>query len=170
MSRTLYNDAPRRLAVQAGHARRGEPACRPGPVTPLLRHLRTLPAIVPELVIYLSWLLIAVYRALAELDLLLVPSAPAEATTRVILEAFAAGVPVIAFASGGIPEVIEHGRTGLLVNSVDEMAACARALLWGEAARRCSITRSAREAWQSRFTTGRYQSQLLEAVKVAARN
>ena len=66
MSRTLYNDAPRRLAVQAGHARRGEPACRPGPVTPLLRHLRTLPAIVPELVIYLSWLLIAVYRALAE--------------------------------------------------------------------------------------------------------
>jgi glycosyltransferase involved in cell wall biosynthesis len=111
-----------------------------------------------------------VYRALAELDLLLVPSAPAEATTRVILEAFAAGVPVIAFASGGIPEVIEHGRTGLLVNSVDEMAACAIALLWGEAARRCSITRSAREAWQSRFTTGRYQSQLLEAVKVAARN
>jgi hypothetical protein len=66
MSRTLYNDAPRRLAAQAGHVRWGEPACRPGPVTPLPRHLRTLPAIVPELLFYLSWLLIAVYQALAE--------------------------------------------------------------------------------------------------------
>jgi glycosyltransferase involved in cell wall biosynthesis len=105
-----------------------------------------------------------VYRALAELDLLLVPSAPAEATTRVILEAFATGVPVIAFASGGIPEVIEHGRTGFLVSSVDEMAACALALLGGDPVHRCSITRAARQEWQARFRTGLYQSQLLEAV------
>ena len=41
--------------------------------------------------------------AFSELDLLLVPSNGYEATTRVILEAFAAGVPVIAFRSGGIP-------------------------------------------------------------------
>ena len=44
-----------------------------------------------------------VYAALARIDVLLVPSAPPEATTRVILEAYAAGVPVVAFASGGIP-------------------------------------------------------------------
>jgi glycosyltransferase involved in cell wall biosynthesis len=111
-----------------------------------------------------------VYQALAELDLLLVPSGPAEATTRVILEAFAAGVPVIAFASGGIPEVIEHGRTGLLVNSVDEMAASTISLLCGDTARRCSIARRAREEWQARFTSGRYQSQVLTAVTLAARN
>ena len=111
-----------------------------------------------------------IYRALAELDLLLVPSAPAEATTRVALEAFAAGVPVIAFTSGGIPEVIDHGRTGFLVNSVDEMAACAIGLLSGDAARRCSVIRAAREEWQARFTSGRYQSQLLEIVKFAVRN
>ena len=42
---------------------------------------------------------------MAGLDLLLVPSTGPEATTRVILEAYAAGVPVIAFPSGGIPEV-----------------------------------------------------------------
>jgi len=44
-------------------------------------------------------------RGAARLDLLLVPSTGPEATTRVIPEAYVAGVPVIAFPSGGIPEV-----------------------------------------------------------------
>lgn len=110
-----------------------------------------------------------VYRALSEVDLLLVPSAATEATPRVIPEAFAAGVPVIAFASGGIPEMIEHGRTGFLVNSAAEMAACGLALLWGDPVRRCSIARAAREEWQTRFTPETYQSRLLEAVEAAAR-
>jgi glycosyltransferase involved in cell wall biosynthesis len=60
-----------------------------------------------------------VYDALAAIDLLLVPSAPHEATTRVILEAAAAGVPVLAFASGGIPEVLPEAN---LARSVEEMA------------------------------------------------
>jgi len=108
-----------------------------------------------------------VYQALSQLDLLLVPSSPTEATPRVIPEAFAAGVPVIAFTSGGIPEIVEHGRTGFLVNSVDERAAVALALLWGEPADRRLIIRAAREEWQARFTVERYQSQLLEAVEAA---
>jgi glycosyltransferase involved in cell wall biosynthesis len=60
-----------------------------------------------------------VYDALARLDVLLVPSAEHEATTRVILEAFAASVPVVAFPSGGIPEVLAAGS---LAYSVEEMA------------------------------------------------
>jgi len=43
---------------------------------------------------------------LSNLDLLVVPSTPFEATTRVILEAYATGLPVVAFPSGGIPEVV----------------------------------------------------------------
>jgi glycosyltransferase involved in cell wall biosynthesis len=77
---------------------------------------------------------------------------------------------VIAFGSGGIPEIMEHGRTGFLVNTVDEMAATAIALLWGDADRRCSIVRAAREEWRARFTIERYQSKLMESVEVAARN
>ena len=51
---------------------------------------------------------------LSTLDLVVVPSSAVEATTRVILEAFSAGVPVVAFRSGGIPEIVEDGVTGVL--------------------------------------------------------
>jgi glycosyltransferase involved in cell wall biosynthesis len=67
---------------------------------------------------FAGWV-VNVYDALANIDVLLVPSAPHEATTRVILEAFAAGVRVIAFPSGGIPEVLASGS---LARSLDEMA------------------------------------------------
>jgi glycosyltransferase involved in cell wall biosynthesis len=70
-----------------------------------------------------------IYDALSSLDVLLVPSTAQEATTRVILEAFAAGVPVIAFPSGGIPEVIEDRRTGYLARSPAEMSRIAIELL-----------------------------------------
>ncbi len=101
-----------------------------------------------------------VYAALAGVDLLLVPSAPHEATTRVILEAYAAGVPVIAFASGGIPEVVDNGVTGFLSNSVEEMAATAIALL-RDPARRASMSVGARMCWERRFTLERYQREVL---------
>lgn len=41
----------------------------------------------------------------------------------VMVEAMAAGCPVISFAQGAAPELIRDGETGFLVNSVDEMAA-----------------------------------------------
>jgi glycosyltransferase involved in cell wall biosynthesis len=111
-----------------------------------------------------------VYNALAEIDVLLVPSGSGEATTRVIPEAFAAGVPVIAFSSGGIPEVIEHGRTGFLVRSAEEMARCAIDLLSGSRERLCSISQAARSAWETRFTPECFQLRLLGAMKAAARS
>src|SRR5204863_1454908 len=89
-----------------------------------------------------------VYRAMGELDLLLVPSAGHEATTRVILEAFAAGLPVIAFPSGGIPEVVDDGVTGLLAKNVEEMARLAVELLTGDA--RTAIAQAAQESWSRR--------------------
>ena len=101
-----------------------------------------------------------VYTALAEFDLLLVPSVGPEATTRVILEAFAAAVPVIAFDTGGISEVIENGVTGLLTKSVDEMARESVSLLSGDSRRRLSLASAAREAWKQRFTKGKFHRQL----------
>lgn len=39
-----------------------------------------------------------------------------------VIEAMACGTPVIAINRGSMPEIIEHGRTGMLVNSVEEAA------------------------------------------------
>ncbi|MDO8425185.1 MAG: glycosyltransferase [bacterium] len=58
-----------------------------------------------------------VRRALQHADLLVVPSVCAENQPSVILEAFAAGVPVVASRVGGIPELVEDGVTGFLADS-----------------------------------------------------
>jgi glycosyltransferase involved in cell wall biosynthesis len=111
-----------------------------------------------------------IHACLAQLDLLLVPSAGQEATTRVILEAFAAGVPVIAFASGGIPEVVEDGVTGLLARTTEDMAQRAIELLTGDAGRFLAIAHAARESWRRRFTLERYRQEILLAIEAAARS
>ncbi len=105
-----------------------------------------------------------VYAGLATLDVLAVPSFAQEATTRVILEAFSAGVPVIAFPSGGIPEVVEHGVNGWLAQNVEEMA---QAMLSIDAAR---FADAARESWSRRFTIERYQDEIAACMERAVEN
>ena len=50
----------------------------------------------------------------SEMDALLVPSLWYENTPFVVLEAFAAGVPVIASDLGGLSEVVREGQNGAL--------------------------------------------------------
>ncbi|HEY1221585.1 MAG TPA: glycosyltransferase family 4 protein [Bryobacteraceae bacterium] len=110
-----------------------------------------------------------VHAALAGLDLLLVPStSPAEATTRVILEAYAAGVPVIAFPAGGIPEVVA-GLPGLLAETAEQMAAIAIELLTGPAERLALMSEAGKEQWHRRFTLERYHQDVLATIECAAR-
>jgi glycosyltransferase involved in cell wall biosynthesis len=63
-------------------------------------------------------------------DLCLFP-AVGEHFGRVLIEAMAMGKPVIATASGGVPEIVVDGKTGLLVPPADPaaLAGAARALL-----------------------------------------
>jgi glycosyltransferase involved in cell wall biosynthesis len=62
-----------------------------------------------------------VVKFLPHLDLA-VMSSTTEGLPVFLLEAFAAGVPMVATAVGGIPEVLEEGRSGYLVPSGDAAA------------------------------------------------
>ncbi len=55
-------------------------------------------------------------------DCLVLSTITQEAFGRVIIEAQAAGVPVVATRVGGVSEIIEHEKTGLLVLPKDEQA------------------------------------------------
>lgn len=68
-----------------------------------------------------------IVQALDGADVLVVPSVPTESGRRegipvVLMEAMASGVPVIASNISGIPELVEHDRSGLLVEPRDPHA------------------------------------------------
>ena len=89
---------------------------------------------------------------LADLDGLLAPSR-FEAFGLTLLEAFSAGRPVIGTRIGGIPEVVEHGRTGLLCEP-DSPAALAAAIerFAADDAWREQAGRATRQVFETRFT------------------
>ena len=62
-------------------------------------------------------------RLLSEARALLVPIEWEEPFGLVMIEAMASGTPPIALNCGSAPEVIDHGRTGLIANDLAEMAA-----------------------------------------------
>jgi glycosyltransferase involved in cell wall biosynthesis len=65
-------------------------------------------------------------QLLARAKCLLHPTLAPETSSLVAMEALAAGTPVIAYRSGALPEIVEDGVTGFLVDSAEEMAAAIR--------------------------------------------
>jgi glycosyltransferase involved in cell wall biosynthesis len=107
-----------------------------------------------------------VEEVLGTLDLLVVPSAAIDATPRVIMEAFAAGVPVVAFASGGIPEIVEHQVTGFLVHQrSDKALACAMREGLRDPQRLREVADTARARARKEFSLQRYREQIIETTE-----
>jgi glycosyltransferase involved in cell wall biosynthesis len=70
----------------------------------------------------------------------------------VMIEALACGTPVVAFRCGSVPEIIEPGHTGFIVDTIEEAIA----------ATRCVATidrRACRQAFEQRFSARRMARQ-----------
>jgi glycosyltransferase involved in cell wall biosynthesis len=61
-------------------------------------------------------------RFLSAARCLLVPSLVAETSSLVTMEALSCGTPVVAFRQGALPSLINHGETGFLVDTMEEMS------------------------------------------------
>ena len=101
---------------------------------------------------------------LGPVDVVVVPSL-SEALGIVALEAMACGKPVIASAVGGLPDVVKHGVTGLLVPPGDAQAlAEAIASLMDDPELKDRMGESARQ-WASQFTPERITSETEEVYE-----
>jgi glycosyltransferase involved in cell wall biosynthesis len=105
-------------------------------------------------------------RVLDDLDLLVMPSLQ-EGMGRAVLEAFSAGVPVLAFPSGGIPEAVIDGQTGFLTNEVsaEALAARIRDAIAGAPETLRQIARNARQAWMRQYTVSAYRERIIERLE-----
>jgi glycosyltransferase involved in cell wall biosynthesis len=98
------------------------------------------------------------------LDLFVLPSLD-EAFGLVLLEAMAAGLPVVGTRVGGIPEILEDGHQGLLVSPADSRAiAAAIRTLWEDPSRRSRMAEAARRRARH-FDVGRTAKQLQAAYE-----
>ncbi len=109
-------------------------------------------------------------QVLSSLDLLVVPSTPFEATTRVILEAYSVGRPVVAFRCGGIPEILQDGETGFLAAAGTPAALAARILsvLRMEPADVEAVVQEAKAVWRRKYNLGVYQRQVCDLIAETA--
>ena len=102
----------------------------------------------------------APYYAMA--TLVAVPS-HSEGSPNVVLEAMAAGLPVVANQVGGVPEILDEGATGLMVppRSPEAMAGAIEKVLTDEELR-SRLGASARARVEASYTPAAYRRALVE--------
>lgn len=100
---------------------------------------------------------------LARARCLLVSSRVDETSSLAAIESLACGTPVVAFAVGALPEIVEHGRTGWLVDDVEAMARAIRQVDKLDPS-------ECRRAAERRFSSGRMTREYLELYERVVRS
>ncbi len=105
---------------------------------------------------------------LAACDVIALTTLTPDPFPRAVLEAMAAARPVVAFRSGGTPEMVEHDRQGLLAEGGDLASLAAHlARLAGDPALRESLGSAGRRRAEAEFSLDRHVERM-EAVLGAA--
>jgi glycosyltransferase involved in cell wall biosynthesis len=100
-------------------------------------------------------------EAMSSLTMLVHASTTPEPFGQVVIEAMALAKPVIATNGGGIPEIIEHGRSGMLVPLADDQAmADAISRLLSNPAQAAEMGRLGRQRVSEFFTIQRTAAQM----------
>jgi glycosyltransferase involved in cell wall biosynthesis len=109
-----------------------------------------------------------VMEVLDAVDVLVHPSVK-DAFPTTLLEAACARVPAIATAVDGIPEIVDDGRDGLLLDAPPTAAALTEALgeLLSDPARRADLAAAARARFEREFTAERWLGRLLPVYETA---
>jgi len=105
----------------------------------------------------------ALLRELRGARMLVFPSEWYEGMPMAIVEAFACGVPTIASRLGGMQEMIDNGKNGLLVAPADPKALADR-LRWAfeHEAELAALGRAARAEYEAHYTAAANCAQLIE--------
>jgi glycosyltransferase involved in cell wall biosynthesis len=78
-----------------------------------------------------------------------------------MIEAMACGTPVIAYRAGSVPEVVDHGQSGYIVNCIDEAVRAVERL---HALPRAAV----RDRFEARFTADRMADDYLDIYRSLA--
>ncbi|OQW33591.1 MAG: hypothetical protein A4E19_04190 [Nitrospira sp. SG-bin1] len=110
-------------------------------------------------------------RLIAEALCTVIPSECYENFPLSVAESLALGTPVIASRIGGLPDLIEHGRTGLLfpAGDAEALTECLRRI-GNKEADTCNMAANALVSARERFSPQRHLDQLLEIYSDAIRN
>jgi glycosyltransferase involved in cell wall biosynthesis len=106
---------------------------------------------------------------MARISILVVASRE-EGFGRTVIEGFSAGVPVVAFPTGGVPESIEDNQTGFLVPApTAEALASKLAAVLEQPQILAAVAEKAREKWQLQYDVHRYRRRVVDLLtRVAA--
>ena len=106
-----------------------------------------------------------IHEVLGAMDLLLMTS-DREGIPMVVLEAMALGVPIVSRDAGGIKEVLDHGTTGILVNSADiEKLAESCLMLLRDPAMRSRMAQNAQAAVLEKYSADANAAQILRLYR-----
>lgn len=105
---------------------------------------------------------------LRAMDVVTVLTTTPEPAALGLMEAMAAGRPVVASRTGGTPEIVLDGETGLLVHPGDASAAAGALVgLLMDEARRTGLGRAGRQRVEGRFTLARHLREMEEIYREA---